>query len=253
MVPKPLDCLQGTQIPAFLSKTFDLVNDTTLDPIVSWHRSGQSFVIWDPVTFARMLLPKNFKHNNFSSFVRQLNSYGFRKIDPDKWEFANESFLRGHKHLLKNIQRRRSNQSMSSSSSLLANEEFNNLEAEIQRLHKEKTEMMQQVVELKNENCVTHQYMESINKKLKAAENKQKQMLLFMAKMFKNPTEQHEQMLRISSARTARKFGKHQPHEEGDSRGKNVLETDQSEAAPDHLLEPLSGGIDGITAKQEDI
>lgn len=75
MTPQPLECLQGTQIPPFLSKTFDLVNDPILDPIISWGSSGQSFVVWDPIEFGRIVLPRNFKHNNFSSFVRQLNTY----------------------------------------------------------------------------------------------------------------------------------------------------------------------------------
>lgn len=74
-VPQPLECLQGNPIPPFLSKTFDLVDDPTLDPIISWGSTGGSFVVWDPVDFARLILPRNFKHNNFSSFVRQLNTY----------------------------------------------------------------------------------------------------------------------------------------------------------------------------------
>lgn len=74
-VPQPLECLQGNPTPPFLSKTFDLVEDPALDPIISWGVSGESFVVWDPVEFARLVLPLNFKHNNFSSFVRQLNTY----------------------------------------------------------------------------------------------------------------------------------------------------------------------------------
>lgn len=73
--PQPLECLQANPIPPFLSKTFDLVDEPALDPIISWGSKGESFVVWDPVEFARLILPRNFKHNNFSSFVRQLNTY----------------------------------------------------------------------------------------------------------------------------------------------------------------------------------
>lgn len=96
-----------TRACAELPQTYELVNDPTSDDIVSWGPNGRTFIVWKPPEFARDLLPLHFKHNNFSSFVRQLNTYGFRKVDPDRWEFANEYFMRGREDLLVQIHRRK--------------------------------------------------------------------------------------------------------------------------------------------------
>lgn len=74
-IPLPLAALQGAPLPPFLSKTYDLVDDPAIDGVVSWNNSGASFVVWDPAEFSLAVLPRHFKHNNFSSFVRQLNTY----------------------------------------------------------------------------------------------------------------------------------------------------------------------------------
>lgn len=104
-------------IPApFLTKTYQLVDDSSTDDIISWNECGSAFVVWRPPEFARDLLPNYFKHNNFSSFVRQLNTYGFKKIVPDRWEFANDYFRKGERHLLIDIHRRKTMQLVSVSS-----------------------------------------------------------------------------------------------------------------------------------------
>lgn len=65
----------GNSVPPFLSKTYDMVDDSSTNSVVTWSNSGNSFVVWSVPEFARDLLPKYFKHSNFSSFVRQLNTY----------------------------------------------------------------------------------------------------------------------------------------------------------------------------------
>jgi heat shock transcription factor len=59
----------------FLTKTHQMVEERATDEVISWADQGRSFVVWKPVELARDLLPLHFKHCNFSSFVRQLNTY----------------------------------------------------------------------------------------------------------------------------------------------------------------------------------
>lgn len=72
-----MDESQGSSnsLPPFLSKTYEMVDDPSTDSVVSWSQSNKSFIVWNPPEFARDLLPRFFKHNNFSSFIRQLNTY----------------------------------------------------------------------------------------------------------------------------------------------------------------------------------
>ncbi|OWM75631.1 heat stress transcription factor B-2a [Punica granatum] len=91
----------------FLTKTYQLVDDEATNDAVSWNGDGSTFIVWNTTVFARDLLPKYFKHNNFSSFVRQLNTYGFKKVIPERWEFSHDCFRRGEKQLLREIQRRK--------------------------------------------------------------------------------------------------------------------------------------------------
>ncbi|KAG6638432.1 hypothetical protein CIPAW_10G034200 [Carya illinoinensis] len=102
-----MEYVRKSSPPPFLLKTYVLVEDPATDEVISWNTEGTAFVVWQPAEFARDILPTLFKHSNFSSFVRQLNTYGFRKIATNRWEFYNDLFRKGEKELLCNIRRRK--------------------------------------------------------------------------------------------------------------------------------------------------
>uniref|UniRef100_A0A7N0TMY3 HSF-type DNA-binding domain-containing protein n=1 Tax=Kalanchoe fedtschenkoi TaxID=63787 RepID=A0A7N0TMY3_KALFE len=98
--------LREIGVPQFFSKLYEIVDDPNTDYLVQWGFDGQSFLVHDANAFCDFILPKYFKHNHFFSFTLQLHHYGFQKIDAAKWEYANEEFQRGKKHLLRYIKRR---------------------------------------------------------------------------------------------------------------------------------------------------
>ncbi|XP_068663486.1 heat stress transcription factor A-3-like [Aristolochia californica] len=213
-VPQPLEALQRVPIPPFLSKTYDLVDDPAMDSIIAWSARGASFVVWDPVEFARTILPRHFKHNNFSSFVRQLNTYGFFKIDTDRWEFANEDFLRGRRNLLRNIHRRKSPQVQHVGLHIEPYTEAGKVGSEIEKLRKERSSLMQEVIELQEEHMKTLHEVGTMTERLETAEQKQKQMVSFLAKVLQNPVFisylQAQSERKNIASRVKRKFVKQQ-------------------------------------------
>ena len=63
----------------FLSKLSDILNDITYQDIISWNKEGNGIIIKSTNNLCKVVLPKFYKHSNYSSFVRQLNIYGFYK------------------------------------------------------------------------------------------------------------------------------------------------------------------------------
>ncbi|KAL8101572.1 heat shock factor protein HSF30-like isoform X2 [Apium graveolens] len=187
--PQPMEGLHDVGPPPFLIKIYDMVENPAVDSVISWSKARNSFIVWDINEFSVSMLPKFFKHNNFSSFVRQLHTYGFRKVHTDRWEFAHESFLGGQKHLLKNVKRRRNvSQRMQPKGGGPCVElgEYG-IEGELERLRRDKNMLMAEVVKLRQQQEESKKCIIEMENRIQDMESKQQFLMDFLSVAARNP------------------------------------------------------------------
>ncbi|KAI4291992.1 hypothetical protein PAPHI01_1266 [Pancytospora philotis] len=105
-----------SNLPQFIVKLYGILGEPKYAQHILWGEDGTSFIIADPVEFSSAVLAVHFKHSNISSFIRQLNKYGFHKVKSSEemrsrwgagaWEFAHKNFRRDRLDLVALITRK---------------------------------------------------------------------------------------------------------------------------------------------------
>ncbi|KAI9142367.1 HSF-type DNA-binding-domain-containing protein [Paraphysoderma sedebokerense] len=101
-----------------------MVSDEQYQHLIHWSGCGTSFLVSNLSEFSKEVLPAYFRHNNFTSFVRQLNMYGFQKLTrsshgndtdagTDISEFFHPFFLFDRPDLLEQIKRKQGQEILS--------------------------------------------------------------------------------------------------------------------------------------------
>jgi hypothetical protein len=96
------------RIPNFPAKMYAILSRKDLCDIITWLPHGRSWKVLKPREFEVKVIPTYFEHSKFSSFIRQANGWGFRRIiskGGDRNSYYHELFLRGKPHLIKLMRR----------------------------------------------------------------------------------------------------------------------------------------------------
>lgn len=112
---------------------------------------------------------------------------GFRKIDPERWEFANEYFVKGQKNLLKNIHRRKPIHSHSHQPGALPDNERALFEDEIDRLSREKAALQADLWKFNQQQTGAVNQIEDLERRVLNMEQRQVKMLSFLKQASNNP------------------------------------------------------------------
>lgn len=97
---------------AFPSKLYAMLEDAESQGftyIVSWQPGGRSFNVYDQQYFSNSIMQGYFSQTKFKSFQRQLNIYGWKKVQlgPNKGGYEHKHFVRGQPELCELIYRKK--------------------------------------------------------------------------------------------------------------------------------------------------
>lgn len=121
---------------------------------------------------------------------------GFRKIDTDCWEFANENFVRGQKQLLKNIHRRKHPHIADQQKALPQKDNCeepsheapnHGLWKEVENLKSDKNSLTQELVKLRQHQESAEKKLLRLSDRIQGMEKHQQQMLSFLVMVVQSP------------------------------------------------------------------
>jgi len=94
------------QFPWKLYEMLQRADERNFSDVVSW-MPGLCFKVHDVGSFVKLVMPYFFKQTKYKSFQRQLNLYGFTRVDfgHSKGGYRHPQFIKGKKHLLTSIVR----------------------------------------------------------------------------------------------------------------------------------------------------
>ncbi|CEP13062.1 hypothetical protein [Parasitella parasitica] len=183
-------------VPAFLNKLYSMVNDPESDDLICWSDDGASFFVNRQEDFARKVLPRFFKHNKFSSFVRQLNMYGFHKVphlqqgvletdsESERWEFSNPHFQRNQPDLLLLVTRKKGPSTTDDKE--ISNIDLQHILEEIQSIKKHQMNISTQLQGIQRDNQVLWQETVSARERHLRHQETIDKILRFLASVFSN-------------------------------------------------------------------
>ncbi|KAH0941336.1 hypothetical protein HID58_000973, partial [Brassica napus] len=124
--------------------------------------------------------------------LKLLGLKGFRKADPEQWEFANDDFVRGQPHLMKNIHRRKpvhshSLPNLQAQQNALTDSERQRMSSQIERLTKEKEGLLQKLHRQEQERDVFEQQVKKLKDQLQHMEKRQKTMDSYVSQVMETP------------------------------------------------------------------
>ncbi|XP_067428377.1 heat shock factor protein 2 isoform X1 [Thunnus thynnus] len=185
----------NSNVPAFLTKLWTLVEDADTNECICWSQEGNSFLVLDEQRFAKEILPKFFKHNNMASFIRQLNMYGFRKVmhidtgivkqeRDGPVEFQHPYFKHGQDDLLENIKRKVSNTRPEDNK--IRQEDLTKILASVQSVHSKQENIDVRLATLKRENEALWREISDLRQKHAHQQQLIKKLIHFIVTLVQN-------------------------------------------------------------------
>jgi hypothetical protein len=173
-----IDKKKPKPVPAFLNKLVTML-DTELNHI-QWAGDGMSFIVTNQAEFCKNVLPKYFKHNNFTSFIRQLNMYGFHKIpsttNEQNMEFKHDFFNKFNQDFEK-ITRRKTEESAVQFG-------LKDILVELQHIKRQQQLINTEILQMKKENYQVWQQQHSLQQECDKQKETIDKILGFLAKVF---------------------------------------------------------------------